>query len=62
MSLASEFYAAVNMFSIKIPYPRAGSSINTCVTAPTSRPSCKIGLPDMGDVKYGQHIIFQNFY
>lgn len=30
-----------------IPYPRVGSFTKTCVTAPTMRPSCKIGLPDM---------------
>mgnify|MGYP006917939876 FL=1 len=33
--------------SAKIPYPRLESCTNTCVTAPMSFPSCKIGLPLM---------------
>ena len=32
-------------FSEEIPYPLVGSSTNTCVTAPTSFPFCRIGLP-----------------
>ena len=35
------------IFSMNIPYPEAGSFISTCVTAPTRRPFCIIGLPDI---------------
>ncbi len=36
-----------SIFSINIPYPRVGSFMSTCVTAPMMRPFWIIGLPDM---------------
>lgn len=42
---AARYFIASSIFSMKIPYPRVGSDIRTCVTAPTSFPSWMIGLP-----------------
>ena len=50
--------AASSIFSIKIPYPAVGSFTSTWLTAPTSLPSCRIGLPDTSDCHYGQHDMF----
>ena len=42
---ASGIFASI--FSMKIPYPVVGSPMRTCVTAPTRRPFCRIGEPDI---------------
>ena len=41
--------AASSIFSMNIPYPLVGSLTRTWVTAPTSLPFCKIGLPNTRD-------------
>ena len=41
------YEAASSIFSMEMPYPLVGSFTSTCVTAPTSLPSCRMGLPDM---------------
>ncbi len=41
------YFPASSIFSISTPYPIVGSFTSTCVTAPTSFPFCRIGLPLM---------------
>lgn len=48
--------AAFSIFSMKMPYPLVGSFSKTWVTAPTSFPFCRIGLPLMSDVNKGQKL------
>lgn len=48
--------ASASMFSIKIPYPFSGSLTITWVTAPTSFPFWRMGLPLTSDVNMGQQI------
>ena len=55
------FSASASIFSINIPYPVVGSPMRTWVTAPTSRPSCTMGLPDRCVVNKGQQI-FKKIY
>ena len=55
--------AASNIFSMKMPYPVVGSFTRTCVTAPTSFPSCIIGEPDTlmssrGQKKFAEKLRF----
>lgn len=50
----SRYSAAFSIVSRKIPYPLVGSFNKTWVTAPTNRPSWRMGLPLMSDVNKGQ--------
>ena len=58
------YAAASSIFSINIPQPVVGSLTRTCVTAPTSFPSCIIGEPDtlMSSVGQKKFVFFCGFY